>query len=123
MLKIMKCVVIVAAALLLLLLVYNACKDIADRNEQYAQLSTGGYTSPTEESLDSTESDSRWEELLTYAEYLEMTAQERSDFAASFEDPSEFFQWLKAVKEIYEQERKENELGQDGVIDMDKIDP
>lgn len=80
-------------------------------------------TSSTAESGVSTEPGNEWEEILTYAEYLEMTAQERSEFADSFEDSAEFFQWLQVAKAAYEQNRMDNALGEDGIIDMDKINP
>lgn len=70
-----------------------------------------------------TEPIGQWEQLLTYAEYLEMNTQERSKFADSFEDSADFFRWLQAVKAIYEQERKDNELGQNGIIDMEEVNP
>ncbi len=111
-LKVMRYLALVLALCLLL----PGCKQNGDPSSDDSQSSQSLTDSDTA-------SDSKWEDLLTYAEYLEMTAQDRSDFADSFEVPSEFFQWLEAVMEIYEQERKENELGQDGVIDMDKIDP
>ncbi len=82
-----------------------------------------GFSTVTSSAPDNAVPDSKWEELLSYAEYLQMTAQERYDFKKSFEDPADFSLWLDAVMELYEQAQKENEIGQDGVIDMDKIDP
>lgn len=58
-----------------------------------------------------------WEELLTYAEYLEKSKEEQDAFYASFEDPMEFFEWFDAVKAIYDEERKENEFD-GGAIDI-----
>lgn len=65
----------------------------------------------------------RWENLLSYEEYLEKTAAERSAFAESFEDPADFKAWLKAAKETYESQQQDEGIGNDGVIDMEKIDP
>lgn len=62
--------------------------------------------------------ESPWEEILTYAEYLEMSKEEQDAFYASFEDPKEFFQWFDAVKAIYDEERKENNFNGDDVLDL-----
>lgn len=59
-----------------------------------------------------------WEEILTYAEYLNMTKQEQDAFYASFEDPMDFFAWFKAVKAIYDEERKDYEFDGSGSIDI-----
>lgn len=118
--KVIKYLAVIAAAALIVAACY---KIYQDRTAAYIPSGTDGYVTSTGNSSTSEEPDSKWEELLTYAEYLEMTAAERSAFADSFEDSSEFFEWLNAVMDIYEQQQKDNEIGQDGVIDMDKINP
>lgn len=112
----------ILAAILALMLLLSGCAGGKGENPT---VDTGNpfetsSTAPTEtkEAIDS-----KWEELLTYEAYLEMSYQERSDFQESFSDTGEFFQWMENVKAIYEENRKENELGQDGNIDMDKINP
>jgi hypothetical protein len=67
--------------------------------------------------------DSEWNDLLSYSEYLQMPAAERSAFADSFENPEDFSSWLKATKRIYEAEQKDNSVGSDGVIDMEQLEP
>lgn len=81
------------------------------------------YTGTFAGTSDTEKTDSEWNELLSYAEYLALPAAERSAFVDSFEDPSDFSAWLKAVKRIYDAEQKGNEIGQDGVIDMEDINP
>lgn len=108
--------ILVAVLALCLLLPGCATQDEPVKDTWSGILATTTTTEPTQLT-------SPWEELLTYSEYLEMSAQERSDFENSFADSGEFFQWLKAVKEIYELERKENELGHSGNIDMGEINP
>lgn len=119
----MKGIKYLAVIAALALIVVSGIKLYNDRAAREAQHANGGYVSSTGNSSLNQEPDSKWEQLLTYAEYLEMTAEERSAFADSFEDSSEFFEWLNAVMDIYEQQQKDNEIGQDGVIDMDKINP
>lgn len=105
---------ILAAVLVLCLLLPGCAAQKTPVKDTFTTTTTAEPTEATE---------NKWEQILTYAEYLEMNAQERSDFADSFEDSADFFQWLQAVKAIYEQNRKENEIGQDGNIDMDQINP
>lgn len=119
-LKIIKYVAVIAAVILVVAAGFKIYKDRTAFNSQYDDDTA---ITTTGDSQTNSSPDRDWEKLLSYAEYLEMTAQERSDFADSFEDSAEFFQWLDAVMEIYEQEQKEDEIGQDGVIDMDKINP
>lgn len=118
--KVIKYLAVIAAVALI---VISSMKLYNDHEARKAQHANDGYVSSTGNSSLNDDAASKWEELLTYAEYLEMTAAERSAFADSFEDSSEFFEWLNAVMDIYEQQQKDNEIGQDGVIDMDKINP
>ena len=107
-------------------LLMSSCKlykDPPEINTQPVESSSTDATVQTDDLLASTGPDNKWEELLTYEEYLYMSSQDRADFADSFADSGKFFEWLQAVKEIYEQERTDDELGQDGVIDMDEINP
>ena len=110
-------------ALCLLLAGCNTYKEPPEINTRPPEDGTSETTASTTESLGSTESTVDWESLLTYAEYLEMSAQERSNFADSFESFDEFLQWLNTTKAIYDEQRKENEMNQGGTIDMGDIDP
>ena len=81
---------------------------------------TGTFAAPSSKH----KTDAQWNELLSYAEYLAMPAAERSEFADSFNTIDEYKSWLRAVMRIYEAEQdKSNQVGEDGVIDMEDIDP
>jgi hypothetical protein len=103
----------VAAALCLCLLLCgcSSADRIPTRAETEATLSKNWKT------------DAQWNDLLSYADYLQMPAAERSAFADSFEDPEDFSSWLKAVKRIYESQQTGNGVGSDGVIDMEQLEP
>ena len=94
----------VAALLALCLLVLPGCAEKDAQDETTNQSAQGNQ-------------EKDWEEILTYAEYLEMSKEEQDDFYASFEDPAEFFKWFDAVKEIYDQYREENQFD-GGSIDI-----
>jgi hypothetical protein len=104
----------VAAALCLCLLLCgcSSADRIPTRAETEATLSKNWKT------------DAQWNDLLSYADYLQMPAAERSAFADSFDTVDEFKVWLGAVMRIYEAEQdKSNQVGEDGVIDMGDIAP
>ena len=116
------------AAILLCVLLLAGCTPAGDR---YATMNTRpDYTEPnwyasseaTQES-ESVQATSPWEDILTYAEYLEMSSQERDVFYKSFESVDDFFTWLRETKAVYDARREENQLGQGGSIDMGDIDP
>ena len=67
--------------------------------------------------------DEQWNEIMSYADYLALPAAERGAFVDSFENQDDFKAWLKAVQRIYEKEQQSDKVGEDGVIDMDKINP
>ena len=58
---------------------------------------------------------------LTYAEYLAMTPDEQFEYYNSFPSYNEFFAWLNAAKEEYEQANKNPTLGEDGSLDVGDI--
>ena len=60
-------------------------------------------------------------EAITYAEYLAMSADEQFEYYNSFPSYVEFFAWLNAAKEEYEQANKNPTLGEDGSLDVGDI--
>lgn len=108
---------ILAAAFAFCLLLSGCAADVPPVETTQPEIPETTATQPTEQTVN------QWEQILTYAEYLEMTAEERTAFSDSFEDSAQFFEWFREVKAIYEEQRKENEMNQGGIIDMDQIDP
>lgn len=102
--SIMKKMKWIALLLALSLLVLPGCAEKDAQDETTNQSAQGNQ-------------EKDWEEILTYAEYLEMSKEEQDDFYASFEDPAEFFQWFDAVKAIYDEYREENQYD-GGAIDI-----
>lgn len=60
-------------------------------------------------------------EAITYAEYIAMSADEQFEYYNSFPSYVEFFAWLNAAKEEYEQANKNPTLGEDGSLDVGDI--
>lgn len=59
------------------------------------------------------------EVTVTYAEYLAMSQGARKDFCNSFATSDEFFVWLLAAREDYEDGKAENSLNADKPINID----
>lgn len=60
-------------------------------------------------------------EPMTYEEYLAMSPEEQESYYDSFPSYVEFFAWLNAAKEEYEQANKNPTLGEDGSLDVGDI--
>ena len=60
-------------------------------------------------------------EPMTYEEYLAMSPEEQEAYYDSFPSYVEFFAWLNAAKEEYEQANKNPTLGEDGSLDVGDI--
>ena len=113
----------ILALCLLLVLVYFAEKgarvDVTQGNDY--TIPTFTFQNETTTQPTQSEQEKYWEEVLTYAEYMEMTKEEQDDFYTSFEDPAEFFEWFDAVKASYDRYREENQFDGIGSIDLGKV--
>ncbi len=58
---------------------------------------------------------------VTYKEYLDMTEDAQIAFYKEFKNHDEFKKWRTAAKKEYDENKVEIEIGEDGVIDLDKI--
>lgn len=58
---------------------------------------------------------------LTYAEYIALSPADQEAYYDSFPSYVEFFAWLNAAKEEYEQANKNPTLGEDGSLDVGDI--
>lgn len=118
-----KWIAVILALCLLLVLVYFAEKGARVDVTQGNDYTIPNFTIQNETTTQPTQSEQEkyWEEVLTYAEYLEMTKEEQDDFYTSFEDPAEFFEWFDAVKASYDRYREENQFDGSGSIDLGKV--
>lgn len=55
-----------------------------------------------------------------YEAYQAMSGQDQMAFFELFDDPMEFFNWLNAAKEAYEIAHPDIEIGDDGIVDLEK---
>ena len=109
----MKKTLILCMAALIVFTLLAGCNNTKVPDEPFPTF-TNGPTDPTYDTV-------RWESILTYKEYLDMTTQERVDFSNSFENAADFHTWYAAVKAAYDAEREENQLGINGSLDMNDI--
>lgn len=59
--------------------------------------------------------------MLTYESYEAMTEAQQIAFMEEFEDIAAFFDWYNAAKAEYEAQNPAIEVGEEGIIDLDKI--
>ena len=60
-------------------------------------------------------------EPITYAEYLELSKDERTAYYKSFGNPADFYAWYNAAKDEYEEANSGPSVGEDGSLDMGDI--
>ena len=73
---------------------------------------------PTEPTNAPTESD---DGLLTYEEYLALSAADKRAYKESFEGVEDFFDWLNAAIKEHDEQKNSVDISQDGSIDLDDI--
>ena len=109
-------IIIIVAAAMLVGLVFLA-KGLDAGNKNPGTTSTGGQTQGTTESTEGGKD--KWS--VTYEEYNAMSSAEQEAFYYSFDSADDYFQWYKAAKKVYEDNKNDIVIGGDGSIDLGEI--
>lgn len=78
-------------------------------------------TTPAETEPPVTDATSPVTGMLTYESYEAMTEAQQIEFMESFEDMEAFFEWYNTAKAEYEAQNPAIEVGEGGIVDLDKI--